>query len=177
MREKSNLLKATMIAAVVGVIWAAFSLRYVPRGVEAATLTVLTMTLVAVVWYTHETHLLRLQHFRPYVLLIRSGDKQYQYVNAGNGAALNVRVTDTTPNRNDVAWDSVPYLGRWGQSHDLVFSGSLTSAPDPVISHCKPEIQVKVAFDDVEGNSYESWMEYGAEDGRIVNTVRKSHRR
>jgi hypothetical protein len=180
MREKSNLLKPTMIAAVVAVMGGAFSLRYVPRGVEAATLAVLSMTLFAVVWYVHETHLLRLQHFRPYVLLVRDGEKRYLYRNAGNGAALNVRVTDTTLTLNGVAWQSVHYLGAGAQSHDMVFSGSLTGILDPVslavVSDRPIRVAVKLAFSDVEGNSYETWMEYVGKEGEVGNFVVKSRR-
>jgi len=182
MREKSNLLRAGVVVALaLGAIWGAFSLRCVRLGIEAATLGVLFITLVAVVLYAHETHLLRLQHFRPYVLLLRFGDKKYQYLNAGNGAALNVRVTNAHPNRSGIAWDSVPYLGAGGQSHDMVFSGSLTGLLDPVsvavVSGCPSKVTLKVAFDDVEGKSYETWMEYVGKDGEIANIVAKSRRR
>jgi hypothetical protein len=62
-------------------------------GRDVAAFVVYFLTLIVIAWYTDETHSLRLQQIRPYVLLIREGS-QYKLMNAGNGAALNIRVSD-----------------------------------------------------------------------------------
>ncbi|MCI0350789.1 MAG: hypothetical protein L0Z53_15295, partial [Acidobacteriales bacterium] len=97
--------------------------------VQAAILIVLFLTLVVVALYTHETHLLRLQHIRPYVLLIRHGNNDYRLFNVGNGTALNIRATNakTKETAVEVSWDPLPKLGPGEQSQHF-FKGH-----DPII--------------------------------------------
>ncbi len=147
-------------------------------GLQILTVVASLLTLAVVTVYTYETHLLRLQSFRPYVLLVRTNENAYKYVNAGNGGALNVRVVHSGLSEGEGTWDSTVFLKPGQESHENVYSGSLTTQSDPVSARSLgdlPEgLPVTVAFQDVEGNEYKTEMWFSCEEGCRAGRVRRA---
>jgi len=172
---------ASVIAFVVAV--AALALVSLYSNVQGAILVVLFLTLCAVVWYSRETHLLRLQSFRPYVLLIRKGDKKYCYVNAGNGAALNVHVVGawTTKGKVNATWKPVTYLERGTKENAYMASTLGRDGYDPLIDgipdgQTENGFEAAVVFDDIEGTSYETRVAFKRQDRKVESRVKWSRR-
>lgn len=172
---------ASVFAFVVAV--AALALVSLYSNVQGAILVVLFLTLCAVVWYSRETHLLRLQSFRPYVLLIRKGDKKYCYVNAGNGAALNVHVVGawTTKGKVNATWKPVTYLERGTKENAYLASTLGMDGYDPLIDGIPDDqtengFEAAVVFDDIEGTSYETRVAFKRQDRKVGSRVKWSRR-
>jgi hypothetical protein len=172
---------ASVFAFVVAV--AALALVSLYSNVQGAILVVLFLTLCAVVWYSRETHLLRLQSFRPYVLLIRKGDKKYYYVNAGNGAALNVHVVGawTTKGKVNATWKPVTYLERGTKENAYMASTLGMDGCDPLIDGIPDDqtengFEAAVVFEDIEGTSYETRVAFKRQDRKVGSRVKWSRR-
>ena len=172
---------ASVFAFVVAV--AALALVSLYSNVQVAILVLLFLTLCAVVWYSRETHLLRLQSFRPYVLLIRKGDKKYCYVNAGNGAALNVHVVGawTTKGKVNATWKPVTYLERGTKENAYMASTLGMDGYDPLIDgipdgQTENGFEAAVVFDDIEGTSYETRVAFKRQDRKVESRVKWSRR-
>lgn len=172
---------ASVFAFVVAV--AALALVSLYSNVQVAILVLLFLTLCAVVWYSRETHLLRLQSFRPYVLLIRKGDKKYCYVNAGNGAALNVHVVGawTTKGKVNATWKPVTYLERGTKENAYMASTLGMDGYDPLIDgipggQTENGFEAAVVFDDIEGTSYETRVAFTRQDRKVGSRVKWSRR-
>lgn len=172
---------ASVFAFVVAV--AALALVSLYSNVQVAILVLLFLTLCAVVWYSRETHHLRLQSFRPYVLLIRKGDKKYCYVNAGNGAALNVHVVGawTTKGKVNATWKPVTYLERGTKENAYMASTLGMDGYDPLIEGIPDDqtengFEAAVVFDDIEGTSYETRVAFTRQDRKVGSRVKWSRR-
>lgn len=170
--------KLWLVALLLGVALVPIS----RLNVQLAILVVLFLTLLAIVWYTHETHLLRLQHIRPYVLLIRFGDTDYRLINVGNGTALNITVTEaeTSKGKSDIPWDFIRKLAPGEESHPYIMATSLTSGYDPIFGAIlNPDdfFEATVTYEDVEGTAYATRMLFKLEANKVLSRVRWSRRR
>jgi len=150
-------------------------------GRDVAAFVVYFLTLIVIAWYTDETHSLRLQQIRPYVLLIREGS-QYKLMNAGNGAALNIRVSDerTGTGPTSLPWD-IPAILTAGQERDpFPLGASLDSGSNPVaLAVVEPDgfFNATFAYEDVEGKGYETCMQFNKEGNGWSGKVQWSKRK
>ncbi len=151
---------------------------------QLAVLAILYLTFLAVVWYTQETHLLRLQQIRPYVLLLRFGDNDYRFVNVGNGTALNVRVANarTAEGPLDIRWQFVQRLKPGEETTRIYFRKDHDAIIDAIfdaVKHEQPEhfFEATVEFEDVEGHAYDVGLLFKIENNEVVTIVKSSRRR
>ena len=172
-----------MVFIFIAVFLIFIAIRY---DVQLATFFVLLLTLSTIFWYTHETYLLRLQHIRPCVLVLRQSttptDNRHKLENVGNGTAFNIRVTEASTTKHPLQIDHafLPILRPNEESSGRPVIKGQGSDPsfDAVFDDPQHKTyEVTVLFEDVEGNTYETLIAFKTEHGAVSSSIKRSCRR